>query len=121
MTEKQNRIKLVTTDDVIFYDIGEVAKCSTLIKRITLNGLIHIKEITIFLPNIRSTVLKKVISWAHAKYSYRNNFVSDWEAKFMTVNLEIFPELFCAANYFQIDDLKNLLMKSNGQTNSWWS
>ncbi|GAW01341.1 S-phase kinase-associated protein 1A-like protein [Lentinula edodes] len=93
-------IVLKTSDNETFNVDREVAERSVLIKNM-LDDIGEDSDQAIPLPNVNSSVLKKVL-----EYCEHHRDISEWDQKFITVDQEMLFEIILAANYL---DIKSLL------------
>lgn len=126
------KVVLKSSDDQKFVVERKVADKSLLIKRL-IDDLIDDddddddddndensdgNDVVIPVPNVRSTILKKVLEWAeHHKDTVfpdvddedvRNSMpVDEWDQKFLEVDQEMLYEIILAANYLNIRPLLN--------------
>jgi len=116
--ENDIELKLQSQDGQTFTVSKDVAIQSALIKTMW-NG--DKSETNIPLPNVRGTILKKVITYI--QYHHKNppkeiekplksanmrEVVSEWDANFVEVDQETLFELILAANYMDIKSLLDL-------------
>nr|XP_043068043.1 S-phase kinase-associated protein 1-like [Drosophila bipectinata] len=130
-------IKLQSFDGKIFDTDIEIVKCSGTIKTMLERCGMEDDENTIVpLPNVSSTILRKVLEWARyhkndpkpkeddesknrpmPKEGYeskveRTDDIMPWDADFLKVDQGTFFELTMAANYLNIKGLQELTCKT---------
>lgn len=118
-------IKLRSSDGETFEVDVEIIKCSTTIRTMVENLGIDEEETEVVpLPNVTSTILKKVLEWAtyhkddpqvmEDDDDYQENHtdnMSPWDVEFLNVNQSTLFELIVAANYLDIKKLLELACK----------
>ena len=108
-------IKLQSSDGEVFDVDVEIAKLSVTIKTMLEDlGMDEDDEEVVPLPNVNSTILKKVIQWAtyhkddpptpddDENKEKRTDDISSWDADFLKVDQGTLFELILAANYLDI-------------------
>ncbi|CAG2161507.1 unnamed protein product [Oppiella nova] len=108
-------IKLQSSDGEVFDVDVEIAKLSVTIKTMLEDlGMDEEDEEVVPLPNVNSTILKKVIQWAtyhkddpptpddDENKEKRTDDISSWDADFLKVDQGTLFELILAANYLDI-------------------
>jgi len=108
-------IKLQSSDGEVFDVDVEIAKLSVTIKTMLEDlGMDEDDEEVVLLPNVNSTILKKVIQWATYRKDdpptpdddenkeKRTDDISSWDADFLKVDQGTLFELILAANYLDI-------------------
>lgn len=119
-------IKLKSSDDEVFPVDVEVAKASITIKTMIEDlGLSPDDSEEVPLPNVTSSILRKVIEWAeHHKddppvsaeeeetRDRRTDDIPDWDQKFLAVDQGTLFELIQAANYLDIKGLLDVTCKT---------
>jgi len=117
-------VTLTSLDDVKFVVEKDVAERSILIKNMIED--VGESDAPIPLPNVSSSVLKKVIEYCnHHRHDpiqtldesdndprKRSNDIEEWDAKFMDVDQEMLFEIILAANYLDIKPLLDLGCKT---------
>lgn len=118
-------IKLKSADGELFDVDVEVAKASMTIKNMleNLGDCEDGEEIPV--PNVNSTILKKVIQWAQyhkddppvpseddESRERRTDDVSQWDQDFLKVDQSVLFELIQAANYLDIKGLLDVACKT---------
>jgi len=119
-------IKLKSSDGEVFDVDVEVAKASVTIKTMLDDlGIEEDDQEVVPLPNVNSTILKKVIEWA--KYhrddppptgeeeenrERRTDDISPWDQEFLKVDQGTLFELIQAANYLDIKGLLDVTCKT---------
>lgn len=118
-------LKLQSTDGEIFEVDVEITKCSVTIKTMLEDlGIEEDDEEVVPLPNISSTILRKVIQWAtyhkddpapppidHKKETTADD-ISSWDADFLNVDNQTLTKLILAANFLEIQGLLTLCCKT---------
>jgi len=117
-------IKLKSSDGEVFDVEMEVAKASVTIKTMIedLNVGENNDEV-VPLPNVNSTILKKVLLWANyhkndppvvedENRDKRTDDICSWDADFLKVDQGTLFELILASNYLDIKGLLNVTCKS---------
>lgn len=118
-------IRLQSCDNEIFAIDYEVAKCSTTIKTMVDDlGLDEGDEEVVPLPNVNSSILRKVIQWAtyhkddpavpeeEENKEKRTDDISSWDSDFLKVDQGTLFELILAANYLDIKGLLDVTCKT---------
>jgi S-phase kinase-associated protein 1 len=118
-------IKLQSSDGEIFEVDVEIAKASVTIKTMLEDlGMDEEDEEVVPLPNVNSTILKKVIQWAtnhkddpapsedDEHKDKRTDDISSWDADFLKVDQGTLFELILAANYLDIKGLLDVTCKT---------
>jgi len=117
-------IKLQSSDGEIFEVDVEIAKASVTIKTMLEDlGMDEEDEEVVPLPNVNSTILKKVIQWAtyhrddplppeDDEKDKRTDDISSWDADFLKVDQGTLFELILAANYLDIKGLLDVTCKT---------
>lgn len=118
-------IKLQSSDGEIFEVDVEIAKASVTIKTMLEDlGMDEEDEEVVPLPNVNSTILKKVIQWATYHKDdppvteeddgkdKRTDDISSWDADFLKVDQGTLFELILAANYLDIKGLLDVTCKT---------
>ncbi|XP_016930119.2 S-phase kinase-associated protein 1 [Drosophila suzukii] len=112
-------IKLQSSDGEIFDTDSETAKCSSTIKTLLEDCALEAENDPLIpLPNVNSTILKKVLIWAkHHKGDNEEEAegeaarpmvdISAWDAEFLAMDQGTLFELILAANYLDIRNLLN--------------
>eukprot|EP00099_Drosophila_melanogaster_P020340 NP_611796.1 SKP1-related F [Drosophila melanogaster] len=113
-------IKLQSSDGEIFETDIETAKCSSTIKTLLEDCPVEAENDTLIpLPNVNSTILKKVLIWAkhHREDIAEENEeeaaksvavqITPWDAEFLSMDQGTLFELILAANYLDIPNLLN--------------
>ena len=108
-------IKLQSSDGEVFDVDVEIAKLSVTIKTMLEDlGMDEEDEEVVPLPNVNSTILKKVIQWAtyhkddpptpddDENKEKRTDDIASWDADFLKVDQGTLFELILAANYLDI-------------------
>ncbi|XP_017073195.1 S-phase kinase-associated protein 1 [Drosophila eugracilis] len=113
-------IKLQSSDGEIFETDAETAKCSSTIKTLLEGCALEAENDPLIpLPNVNSTILKKVLVWAkhHRGDNEEENDgkaarpmvdISPWDAEFLAMDQGTLFELILAANYLDIRNLLNV-------------
>lgn len=116
-------IKLKSSDGEIFDVDIEVAKQSITIKTMLEDlGVGESNEEIVPLPNVNSTILKKVLLWANyhkndppvvddENRDKRTDDICSWDADFLKVDQGTLFELILASNYLDIKGLLNVTCK----------
>ncbi|TYZ67967.1 hypothetical protein PybrP1_011875 [[Pythium] brassicae (nom. inval.)] len=118
--EDARKVSLVSMDGDSFEVSASVAAMSELVKTLISDEEDdEVQEIP--LPNVKSTVLSKVIEFCShhhnnpmreiekpLKSSDMHDVVSDWDANFVDIEQDILFELILAANYMDIKSLLDL-------------
>ncbi|KAK7590285.1 hypothetical protein V9T40_001898 [Parthenolecanium corni] len=118
-------IKLQSCDNEVFTIDYEVAKCSTTIKTMVDDlGLEEGDDEVVPLPNVNSSILRKVIQWAtyhkddpavpeeEENKEKRTDDISSWDSDFLKVDQGTLFELILAANYLDIKGLLDVTCKT---------
>ncbi|RWS07785.1 S-phase kinase-associated protein 1-like protein [Dinothrombium tinctorium] len=118
-------IKLKSSDNEIFEVDVEIAKASVTIKTMLEDlGMDEDDDEAVPLPNVNSTILKKVIQWAtyhkddppppedDENKEKRADDISSWDADFLKVDQGTLFELILAANYLDIKGLLDVTCKT---------
>lgn len=118
-------IKLQSCDSEVFTIDYEVAKCSTTIKTMVDDlGLEEGDDEVVPLPNVNSSILRKVIQWAtyhkddpavpeeEENKEKRTDDISSWDSDFLKVDQGTLFELILAANYLDIKGLLDVTCKT---------
>ncbi|KAH8249863.1 hypothetical protein KR038_002674, partial [Drosophila bunnanda] len=118
-------IKLQSSDDEIFDTDIQIAKCSGTIKTMLEDcGMEDDENAVVPLPNVNSTILRKVLTWAHyhkddpqpteddESKEKRTDDIISWDADFLKVDQGTLFELILAANYLDIKGLLELTCKT---------
>jgi len=118
-------IKLQSSDGEIFDVDVEIAKQSVTIKTMLEDlGMDEDDEEVVPLPNVNSTILKKVIQWCtyhkddpptpddDENKEKRTDDISTWDADFLKVDQGTLFELILAANYLDIKGLLDVTCKT---------
>jgi len=118
-------IKLQSSDGEIFEVDVEIAKASVTIKTMLEDlGRDEEDEEVVPLPNVNSTILKKVIQWATYHKDdppppeeddgkdKRTDDISSWDSDFLKVDQGTLFELILAANYLDIKGLLDVTCKT---------
>jgi len=119
------KIKLQSSDGETFNVEVEIARCSLTIKTMLEDlGMEEGEDEVIPLPNVNSSILRKVINWAtHHKddpppaeddenKEKRTDDISSWDADFLKVDQGTLFELILAANYLDIKGLLDVTCKT---------
>jgi len=122
---KMPNIKLQSSDGEVFEVDVEIAKASVTIKTMLEDlGMDEEDEEVVPLPNVNSTILKKVIQWAtyhkddppppedDENKEKRTDDISSWDADFLKVDQGTLFELILAANYLDIKGLLDVTCKT---------
>lgn len=116
-------IKLKSSDGEVFDVDIEVAKQSVTIKTMLEDlGVGETNEEIVPLPNVNSTILKKVLLWANYHKNdppvveddnrdKRTDDICSWDADFLKVDQGTLFELILASNYLDIKGLLNVTCK----------
>ncbi|KAF8774689.1 S-phase kinase-associated protein 1-like [Argiope bruennichi] len=118
-------IKLQSSDGEIFEVDVEIAKASVTIKTMLEDlGMDDDEQEVVPLPNVNSSILKKVIQWAtyhiddppppedDDSKEKRTDDISSWDADFLKVDQGTLFELILAANYLDIKGLLDVTCKT---------
>jgi len=117
-------IKLKSSDGEVFEVDIEVAKQSVTIKTMLEDlGVGEANDEVVPLPNVNSTILKKVLLWANyhkgdppvvedENRDKRTDDICSWDAEFLKVDQGTLFELILASNYLDIKGLLNVTCKS---------
>ncbi|KAH8273063.1 hypothetical protein KR018_008330, partial [Drosophila ironensis] len=118
-------IKLQSSDEEIFDTDIQIAKCSGTIKTMLEDcGMEEDENAIVPLPNVNSTILRKVLIWAHyhkddpqpteddESKEKRTDDIISWDADFLKVDQGTLFELILAANYLDIKGLLELTCKT---------
>jgi len=119
-------IKLKSSDGEVFDVDVEVAKASVTIKTMLDDlGIEEDDQEVVPLPNVNSTILRKVIQWAayhkddppptgeeEENRERRTDDVSPWDQEFLKVDQGTLFELIQAANYLDIKGLLDVTCKT---------
>jgi len=117
-------IKLKSSDGEVFEVDVEVAKQSVTIKTMLEDlGVGESNDEIVPLPNVNSTILKKVLLWANfhkndpptiedENRDKRTDDICSWDAEFLKVDQGTLFELILASNYLDIKGLLNVTCKS---------
>jgi S-phase kinase-associated protein 1 len=119
-------IKLKSSDGEIFDVDVEVAKASVTIKTMLEDlGIEEDDQEVVPLPNVNSTILKKVVQWAQyhkddppppgdeeENRERRTDDISQWDQDFLKVDQGTLFELIQAANYLDIKGLLDVTCKT---------
>lgn len=118
-------IKLQSSDGEIFEVDVEIAKASVTIKTMLEDlGMDEDDEEVVPLPNVTSTILRKVIQWASyhkddpppqeedETKEKRTDDIPSWDADFLKVDQGTLFELILAANYLDIKALLDVTCKT---------
>nr|CCA15417.1 Skp1like protein putative [Albugo laibachii Nc14] len=119
--EDGRKVNLVSMDGDSFEVSRSVASMSELVKTLIADGTDDQEIQEIPLPNVKSTVLSRVIEFCShhltnpmedidkpLKSSDMQEVVSEWDANFVDVEQELLFELILAANYMDIKSLLDL-------------
>ncbi|KAH8316928.1 hypothetical protein KR074_006606, partial [Drosophila pseudoananassae] len=116
-------IKLQSSDEEIFDTDIEIAKCSGTIRTMLEDCGLEDDGI-VPLPNVNSTILRKVLDWAHyhkddkepeeddESKEKRTDDINTWDADFLRVDQVTLFDLILAASYLDIKGLLNLACKA---------
>ena len=118
-------IKLQSSDGEVFEVDVEIAKASVTIKTMLEDlGMDEDEEEVVPLPNVSSTILRKVIQWAtyhkddptpqeeDETKEKRTDDIPSWDADFLKVDQGTLFELILAANYLDIKALLDVTCKT---------
>ncbi|KAH8316907.1 hypothetical protein KR074_001409, partial [Drosophila pseudoananassae] len=123
-------IKLQSSDKEIFDTDIEAAKCSGTIRNMLEDcgmeecGMADDENAIVPLPNVNSTILRKVLDWAHfhkddkkpknddESKEKRTDDINSWDADFLKVDQGTLFEVLLAANYLDIKGLLDLTCKA---------
>jgi len=118
-------IKLQSSDGEVFEVDVEIAKASVTIKTMLEDlGMDEDDEEVVPLPNVTSTILRKVIQWAtyhkddpppqeeDESKEKRTDDIPSWDADFLKVDQGTLFELILAANYLDIKALLDVTCKT---------
>ncbi|CEP15341.1 hypothetical protein [Parasitella parasitica] len=112
-------VKLLSSDNEEFTVDKEVAEKSVLIKNMLED--IGDSDSPIPLPNVKETILKKIIEWCEHhrndpvvqdEQERRNTDIEEWDQKFMEVDQETLFDIILAANYLDIKPLLDIGCKT---------
>jgi len=117
-------IKLKSSDGEVFEVDTDVAKASVTIKTMLEDlGVGENNDEVVPLPNVNSSILKKVLLWANyhkndppvvedENRDKRTDDICSWDAEFLKVDQGTLFELILASNYLDIKGLLNVTCKS---------
>ncbi|KAL7745816.1 hypothetical protein ACLKA6_010009 [Drosophila palustris] len=118
-------IKLQSSDEEIFDTDIQIAKCSGTIRTMLEDcGMEEDENAIVPLPNVNSTILRKVLTWANyhkddpqpteddESKEKRTDDITSWDADFLKVDQGTLFELILAANYLDIKGLLELTCKT---------
>uniref|UniRef100_T1GLY0 Skp1-related protein n=1 Tax=Megaselia scalaris TaxID=36166 RepID=T1GLY0_MEGSC len=118
-------IKLQSSDGEIFDTALDIALCSLTIKTMIDDcGIDEGEDTVVPLPNVNSTILRKVLTWAQYhkddpmpsedddSKEKRTDDISSWDADFLKVDQGTLFELILAANYLDIKGLLDVTCKT---------
>lgn len=116
-------IKLQSSDKKIFKIDIKTAICSITIKTMLENLGYEDEDEIIPLPNVKSTILAKIIEWA--EYHKDDSILSEdeeipnhtgiiglWDREFLKIDQQTLFELITAANYLDIQPLLDITCKT---------
>ncbi|KAH8117382.1 E3 ubiquitin ligase complex SCF subunit sconC [Phellopilus nigrolimitatus] len=115
-------VKLFTSDEVEIEVPVPVISLSVLIKNMIEDIGESLERIPV--PNVNSTVMRKVIEWCTQhkddqpanhdddESRKRTTDISDWDSKFINVDQEMLFEIILAANYLDIKPLLDIGCKT---------
>lgn len=119
------KIKLQSSDGEIFDTEIQIAKCSGTIKTMLEDlGVDEGEDEVVPLPNVNSSILRKVLQWAayhkddpqpaedDENKEKRTDDISSWDADFLKVDQGTLFELILAANYLDIKGLLDVTCKT---------
>lgn len=122
---KMPNIKLQSSDGEIFDTALDIALCSLTIKTMIDDcGIDEGEDTVVPLPNVNSTILRKVLTWAQYhkddpmpsedddSKEKRTDDISSWDADFLKVDQGTLFELILAANYLDIKGLLDVTCKT---------
>lgn len=125
MENDSPKIKLQSSDGLIFDTEIQIAKCSGTIKTMLDDlGVDEGEEEVVPLPNVNSTIMRKVLQWAtfhkddpqladdDENKEKRTDDISSWDADFLKVDQGTLFELILAANYLDIKGLLDVTCKT---------
>lgn len=125
MENDSPKIKLQSSDGLIFNTETQIAKCSGTIKTMLDDlGVDEGEEEVVPLPNVNSTIMRKVLQWAtyhkddpqladdDENKEKRTDDISSWDADFLKVDQGTLFELILAANYLDIKGLLDVTCKT---------
>lgn len=125
MENDSPKIKLQSSDGLIFDTETQIAKCSGTIKTMLDDlGVDEGEEEVVPLPNVNSTIMRKVLQWAtyhkddpqladdDENKEKRTDDISSWDADFLKVDQGTLFELILAANYLDIKGLLDVTCKT---------
>lgn len=110
-------IKLQSSDGEVFEVDYQIAKVSVTIKTMIETLRLKNDEEIIPLPNVKASILKKVILWVtyhkndpppveeDEEFKYRNLNISAWDINFLKVDHGTLAEIILAAYYMEIKGL----------------
>ncbi|KAH8346546.1 hypothetical protein KR084_003080 [Drosophila pseudotakahashii] len=123
-------IKLQSSDEEIFDTDIQIVKCSGTIKIMLENcGMEDDENAIVPLPNVNSSILRKVLAWAQyhkddpppmeddESEDNRNDNIIAWDVEFLKVDQGTLFELILAAIYLDIKGLLELTRKSVANMN----
>ncbi|KAK9880693.1 hypothetical protein WA026_011928 [Henosepilachna vigintioctopunctata] len=116
-------VKLRTSDGKLFEVDHEVIQCSQVL--FTMFQLLGTDDEEIPIPNVTSSIFKKVIEWAefHISDSRKSGEIDDgrkildssisgWDANYVKVHVDTLYEIMQAADYLEINNLSILVCKA---------
>lgn len=123
-------IKLQSNDGVVIETDINTAKCMGTIR--TMMEYCDITECNVPLPNVNSTILRKVIEWSMVHYEddtpnlakktdddvneeKHTNKLSSWDVNFLRVDQNTLFELIRAANYLDVKGLIDVTARKIAQ------